>query len=258
MNELAKLQPLSRPARGRLPVPARHMQADCEVDIGCEPHAPYAIVLDDHPLIGNGVAKYLQVTRPDLSLRVTTTWAQARQWIQASGCPTLLVADTWLLDSISAADFALWRSHCRCTPLLAIGDDSEPLMIQQARSAGAQGFVHKRAESERFESAFAAVLAGCKWFEPSTVTNEQRRHERTIQPCDLGLTLRQGDVLALLLHGLSNKRIASMLSLSESTVKEHVTGILQRLGVSSRVQAITFLRGRSLTLDCRHHHHARS
>lgn len=78
--------------------------------------------------------------------------------------------------------------------------------------------------------------------------------ERVVAPSDLGLTLRQGDVLALVLRGLSNKHIAAMLSLSESTVKEHVTGILQRLGVGNRVHAITFLRGRRLTVVSRQHH----
>lgn len=71
---------------------------------------------------------------------------------------------------------------------------------------------------------------------------------RTVAPDYLGLTPRQGDVLALVLQGLPNKRIALVLDLSESTVKEHVSGILQRLGVSSRVQAITLLHGRHLTV----------
>lgn len=85
---------------------------------------------------------------------------------------------------------------------------------------------------------------------------------RTVVPAYLGLTPRQGDVLALVLQGLPNKRIALLLDLSESTVKEHVSGILQRLGVSSRVQAITLLRGRRLTVDSRqpfpNHDHATS
>ncbi len=58
------------------------------------------------------------------------------------------------------------------------------------------------------------------------------------------LTPRQGDVLALLLQGLSNKRIALALDIAESTVKEHVSAILQRLGVRSRVEAITSLHRR--------------
>ncbi len=209
---------------------------------------PYAIVLDDHPLIGCGIAQYLQAARPEMTVRVTAAWSQVQQWITLSGCPDLLVADASLSESEHAEAFAQWRRQCRSTPWLSVGDDNWPLLVRQARSAGAQGFVCKRAAPELFDRAFAALLTGCEWFEPSAVGGQQRPRERAVAPGDLGLTLRQGDVLALVLHGLSNKRIALMLCLSESTVKEHVTGILQRLGVSSRVHAITFLRGRRLTV----------
>jgi DNA-binding NarL/FixJ family response regulator len=53
----------------------------------------------------------------------------------------------------------------------------------------------------------------------------------------------------LVLLGLPNKRIALLLSLSESTVKEHLTGIFERLGVKSRVETLTHLRGRKLLLQ---------
>ena len=67
-------------------------------------------------------------------------------------------------------------------------------------------------------------------------------------PVELGLSARQGQILALVLQGLPNKRIASQLDIAESTVKEHVTGILERLRVRTRVEAITLLRGRRLEL----------
>ena len=210
---------------------------------------PYAIVLDDHPLVGRGMAQYLQAIRPELPVRVATAWAEVQRWVEASGCPKVLVADVWLADSNSLAGLAHWRSQCRHTPWLAISGDDDPLMLQQVRSAGAQGFVHKQAPPEVFGRAFAAVLAGREWYEPGTLANGQSPRERTVSPADLGLTPRQGDVLALVLRGLPNKRIAVMLELSESTVKEHVTGILQRLGVNSRVHAITLLQGRRLTVD---------
>ena len=60
------------------------------------------------------------------------------------------------------------------------------------------------------------------------------------------LTARQGQILSMLLQALPNKRIADELSVSENTVKEHVTAILQKLSVSNRVELITKLRGMTL------------
>lgn len=214
----------------------------------CIPGRPCAIVVDNHPLIGWGIAQYLQVISPELPVHVTTVWAQAQHWIAASCCPKVLVADMGFADNISLHAFTQWRSQSRGTPWLAIGEQNEPFMMQQARIAGAQGFVHKRASPAVFMRAFSAVLAGHEWYEASALADEKRPHERAVSPVALGLTPRQGDVLELVLRGLSNKRIALMLSLSESTVKEHVTAILQRLGVRNRVHAITLLYGRRLSV----------
>jgi DNA-binding NarL/FixJ family response regulator len=57
-------------------------------------------------------------------------------------------------------------------------------------------------------------------------------------PAELGLTERQGDVLALLMQGKSNKAICRRLKLAEPTVKNHVTAILKVLGVSNRTEAV--------------------
>lgn len=209
---------------------------------------PYVIILDDHPLVGRGMAQYLQSTHPELTVRVAALWADVQQLIAASGCPLMLVADVWLSDSNSLLALAQWSAECPGTPWLAISGDDDPLMRQRVRSAGAQGFVHKQASPDVFGRAFSDVLGGGEWYEPEVGadTLAYRPREWSVTPAELGLTPRQGEIFTLVLRGLPNKRIALMLDLSESTVKEHVTGILERLGVRTRVEAITLLRGRRL------------
>ena len=75
-----------------------------------------------------------------------------------------------------------------------------------------------------------------------------RSRDLPVTPTELGLSMRQGEILALVLQGLPNKRIALQYDLSESTVKEHMSAILLRLGARTRVEAITRLRGRRLVL----------
>jgi DNA-binding NarL/FixJ family response regulator len=72
-----------------------------------------------------------------------------------------------------------------------------------------------------------------------------------VTPAALGLTERQGEILSLLLRGLPNKRIACAMNIAESTVKEHVSGILDKLGVRNRVGAITLLNQRRIRLSAK-------
>lgn len=213
--------------------------------------SPYVIVLDDHPLVGRGMAQYLQSIHPTLTVRVAASWDEVQKLLQSDGCPLMLVADVWLADRSSLGSLAQWRSHCGETPWLAMSGDDDPSVQQRVQGAGAQGFVHKQATPEVFGRAFAALLAGQRWFESdaSRSSTTPRGREWDVTPAELGLTPRQGEILALVLRGLPNKRIALTLDVSESTVKEHLTGILERLGVRTRVEILTHLRGRRLVLE---------
>lgn len=213
---------------------------------------PYAIVLDDHPLVGRGMAHYLQAVRPEVAVKVAQSWGEADALRQQHGCPRVLIADIWLPEGNSLGRLAQWREECPTVQWLAISGDDDPLIAGRARSAGAQGFVHKQGSPETFAKAYAAVLEGRPWFDGADAvagaSPASPAREWEVSAAELGLTERQGEILALVLRGLANKRIARMLDITENTVKEHLTGILERLGVRNRVEAITVLRERRLTL----------
>jgi DNA-binding NarL/FixJ family response regulator len=64
----------------------------------------------------------------------------------------------------------------------------------------------------------------------------QYKFHRAVTTQDLGLTPRQGEILGLVLQGMSNKQVAQSLKIAESTVKEHVSGILERTGAANRME----------------------
>ena len=111
---------------------------------------------------------------------------------------------------------------------------------------GASGFIHKQESPDVFAQVVATLLMGKTWFQSSAdcIQRNVQPKEIPVTAAELGLTARQGEVLIMVLMGLPNKRIAQKLSLSEQTVKEHVTCILERLQVKTRVEIITKLRGR--------------
>lgn len=80
-----------------------------------------------------------------------------------------------------------------------------------------------------------------EWFPEGNEPAIKKSHENLNK---FNLTPRQIDVLTMMLRGLPNKRIATQLSISEPTVKEHISNILKKIGVNSRVEAITLLHGK--------------
>jgi DNA-binding NarL/FixJ family response regulator len=215
------------------------------------PSRSFIIVLDDHPLVGRGMAQFLQGIYPALDVCVATRWDEVQQQLNTGGSPQLIVADVWLAGGDSLALLGSWRALQPHAPWLATSGDDDPSVQQRVCSAGAQGFVHKQAAPDEFARAAAALMAGLTWFEAAAVPEAAPAQSRdwAVTPAELRLTPRQGEILALVLRGLPNKRIALMLGLSESTVKEHLSGILERLGVKTRVEILTHLRGRRLVLE---------
>jgi DNA-binding NarL/FixJ family response regulator len=213
---------------------------------------PLVIVLDDHPLVGRGMAQFLRSLAPTLNVVVVTRWSELAPLTVDGGDPLLLVADVWLADGPCLESLQQWCRAHPATPWLAVSGDDDPTLARRVQAAGARGFVNKAASPEQFGQAFQAVLGGGQWFkqaaESSSIQTAAGPRTWQVSAQSLGLTPRQGEILSLVLRGLPNKRIALQLGISESTVKEHVTGILERLGVRSRVEVITRMRGSRLEL----------
>ena len=129
-----------------------------------------------------------------------------------------------------------------------VSADDDSVVQKKVKLAGAHGFMHKQESTDIFMQAVTCLLSGKTWFSHTQhpINHLKQPNELAITAEELGLTTRQGQILAMIIQGMPNKRIAQVLSLSEQTVKEHVSGILNRLGVNNRIGAITKLRGKRL------------
>jgi DNA-binding NarL/FixJ family response regulator len=114
--------------------------------------------------------------------------------------------------------------------------------IYEALRAGASGFVLKDDPAEQLISAVRTVAAGNALLSPAVTKRVIRQFTRITRPAppkELGeLTEREREILRLIATGLSNAEIGRGLYISETTVKTHVTHILQKLGLRDRVQAV--------------------
>jgi DNA-binding NarL/FixJ family response regulator len=112
--------------------------------------------------------------------------------------------------------------------------------IFKAVQAGAQGYILKNATGEQLVPAIRAVAAGERWIPDEVAERLAKREE--FEP----LTPRELEVLHELAKGLANKQIASVLNITEYTTKGYLKGILSKLHVADRTEAVTVAIQRGL------------
>jgi DNA-binding NarL/FixJ family response regulator len=114
--------------------------------------------------------------------------------------------------------------------------------VYEALRSGASGFVLKDEPPEQLLAAIRTVAAGDALLSPSVTKRVIKQFARTPRPAPRKefdeLTTREQEVFRLIAEGLSNVEIGQQLFISDTTVKTHITHILQKLGLRDRVQAV--------------------
>jgi DNA-binding NarL/FixJ family response regulator len=159
--------------------------------------------------------------------------------------PDIVLMDAGLprLDGV-AATRAIVEARLPARILVLATSDADHLVID-ALDAGARGYLTKDAAAEGLIGAIRAVAAGGAILPPQTLgrlldrfTAGAPRPPAALPPDLRALTEREREVLAQVARGLTNAEIAERLSVSEPTVKTHVTHVLAKLRLRDRVQAV--------------------
>jgi DNA-binding NarL/FixJ family response regulator len=129
------------------------------------------------------------------------------------------------------------RARGNDTPAILLTTFDEPGLMQGALSAGAQGYLLKDAAPEQLGTAIARVAAGHRLFVPQSF-GAARPASSANSASPVHLTEREKAVLRLVAGGYSNKEIGRALSISDGTVKNHMTEILVRLHARDRTHAV--------------------
>jgi DNA-binding NarL/FixJ family response regulator len=208
------------------------------------------LIVDDQALFRAGLRTLLS-TRPELEVVGDAENGEQALALAASLRPDVVLMDLKMnvLDGVAATRRLRVQSpDCRVVALTTFEDDE---LVFEALRAGALGYLLKDAPVERLVEAVLAAARGESVLQPSVASKvlaELSRltttSPRPVAPELAKLSEREREVLQLLSRGASNKEIASALFLAEGTVKNHVTNILDKLGVTDRTQAA--LRAREL------------
>lgn len=122
----------------------------------------------------------------------------------------------------------------------------EKNQIVEALQIGARGIVMKEAATQLLFKSIRAVMSGQFWVGRESVGDmvqylrEKTETQAPAQGRSYGLTRREMEIVAAIVAGLTNKEIAKKFTLSEDTVKHHLTNIFNKVGVSSRLELALF------------------
>lgn len=208
------------------------------------------LVIDDHPLIQEALKHVLSVLDPKLDLIQAQDASEAHATLSREPDTDLILLDLALPDCDGFELLADLRREWPALPVLVLSATHDGATVERALDLGAMGFIPKTANSRVLLDALQLVLAGGVYVPAEIPRNGATVRARTItRPEQLGLTLRQADVLKLLVQGKPNKLICRDLRLSEGTVKVHVSAILRALNVHNRTQVVIELARRGVRLD---------
>lgn len=203
-----------------------------ETAVPSSPNAVTFIIADDHNLVRDGLKLMVSGMLPHVRFLEA---ADADSLELAASAPEakLALVDLNMPGMDRGARLAqLARSHPRL-PLVAISALTSPDVVRRTLEIPTvHAFVPKSATADHMRVAIDAALQGIKlMFVQSAETQA---------PAEIGLSPRLEEVRALLKQGMTNKRIAQTLNISEGTVKNYMTEIFRALNVSNRTQAAQY------------------
>lgn len=203
------------------------------------------LIADDHPIFRDGLRRLLE-TQPDFV--VVGEAADGAEALQLAGelKPDVLLLDLSMpkrsglevLDELGRAGIEVK------TMLLVAGIGKTERM--KGLQLGARGIVLKETPTDLLLKSIRTVMTGGYWVGRETVSDlvqalaRVQTGERDLGPGNWRLTRREQEMLALVVSGYTNKDIAQKCSLSEDTVKHHLTSIFDKTGVSNRLELALF------------------
>lgn len=196
-------------------------------------------LLDDHEVVRRGVADMIDAAD---GLRVIGEAATASQALNVvRDCsPDIAVLDVRLADGNGIEVCRQIRDDfpdVRCLILTSFADDQA---LIDAAMAGASGYVLKRVRGNELIDSIRKVAAGTQLLDSATIRMGMRRLKSTNEGRVSSLTPQEHRIFDLIGEGYSNRQIADEMCLAEKTVKNYVSNMLAKLGMSRRTQAAAF------------------
>lgn len=200
------------------------------------------IIADDHPLFRGALRQVLEAVSAEVSITEVGDFESVVQLLKDHDDSDLLLLDLTMPGGTGLSGLITLKALQPALPVIIVSGTDDAGTISRALELGASGFIPKSTSMDGIGEAVRSVLNGDIWVpEGVEITTETDDATRDFLNRIRTLTPQQMRVLTMLGEGLLNKQIAYELSVSEATVKAHVSAVLQKLDVDSRTQAVIVL-----------------
>lgn len=197
------------------------------------------LIVDDHSLVRDGMRSLLEISFPDCVILEAGAMAEALAVLTEAGEVDMVLLDLNIPDVSRFSGLNQLRDTFPAIPVVMVSGALDRVTVREALAAGAAGFIPKSLKRAEIVEALRQVLEG-EIYIPSILEqdDESAREQAAILNRIDTLTPQQKVVLRHLVNGRLNKQIAYELDVSMTTVKAHVSAILQKLNAFSRTQAV--------------------
>lgn len=218
-----------------------HAQQGREMDqyMGSEAMMERVLIIDDHPLVRDGLRSVIAISFDSCEILEAAGLEEAIALLEKQDSFDLILLDLNIPDVRRLDGLKLLRTRFPILPVVMVSGAFDRSVVQEALAAGAAGFIPKSLKRSGIVDALHRIVAG-EIYLPETLGDVKApspEEDDIVRRID-SLTPQQRTVLAHLVRGRLNKQIAHDLGVSMTTIKAHVSAILQKLGVFSRTQAV--------------------
>lgn len=195
------------------------------------------VIADDHPLFRGALRQALESQFAGLGITEVGSIDEMSKSLAGNDDVDLVLLDLNMPGVRGFSGLMYLRAQFPLVPVVVVSATEDPMTMRRCMEFGASGFLQKSLPIETIRAAIKTVLDGGV-FTPAGLDLTRKDEQSALIARLASLTPQQVRVLMMLSEGLLNKQIAYELSVSEATVKAHVSAILQKLGVESRTQAV--------------------
>ena len=192
------------------------------------------LLVDDHALVRRGFRRLLE-DEPDIIVRGEASDGEEAVELAKTLHPDVVVMDCALPGVSGLVATRRILEDNKAVAVLMLSMHSEDTWVRQALEAGARGYMLKNAVDLELVTAVRRVAAGELVLDPQIDRATALRGER-----ERGLTIRELEILQLIVDGKSNKEIATQLNLSANTVAVHRANIMDALGIHKTAELVVY------------------